>query len=467
MELSPHHEPTELPKLRSGLSDVMHVDGHGVIPTLTSTSRFSGMGLDMIGPQRSASLLAAGHGARQSTWQQTAALVIADIVGTGVLSLSGNFAKLGVWSGISALVICYPLNFFTGILLNRLHLAFPLSVTYGDVGFKLVGKWGQQLGFASLYVYMFFLLGSYYIVIRKTIQEILIEAQLCAVHACFIGFLLLLPSNQLRTLHHLSKLSIVSFATIVVVLVMCIGVLLFDSHPSCGTQLPSLDVMGVFNALSGFVFAFSGQKIFLEMQAEMTEPTEFPKALHAAFPVLFLSYLLVSLAAYGRCGDRTPTYLLDVLPSGPLARCASVFMLVHMMVSYTIANQVLARAMLLLSGCTTGLEPGLTGRLIWFTQTSAQALFAIVLSNAIPLFDDFVSVIGGLLSTQFSFVFPAGLFLLFAQTGRGVGKVMIIACAFVIVVGVVFTVVGTVSNIRRIADDAKTGGAPFACNLAS
>mmetsp|Transcript_33131 Transcript_33131/g.70014 ORF Transcript_33131/g.70014 Transcript_33131/m.70014 type:complete len:468 (+) Transcript_33131:54-1457(+) len=467
MELSPHYEPAELPKLRSGLSDVMHVDGQGVVPTLMSSSRLSGSVLDMIGPQRSASLLASGQGARQSSWQETAALVIASIIGTGVLSLSGYFAKLGLWFGIFALVICYPLNFFTGILLNRLHLAFPLSVTYGDVGFKLVGKWGQQLGFASLYVYMFFLLGSYYIVIRKTIQVILIEAQLCAIQACFIGFLLLLPSNQLRTLHHLSKLSVVSFATIIIVLAMCIGVLLFDPHPACGAQLPALDLMGVFNALSGFIFAFSGQKIFLEMQAEMTEPTEFPKALHAAFPVLFLAYLLVSLAAYGRCGDHTPSYLLDVLPAGPLARCASILMLVHMAVSYTIANQVLARAMLLLSGCTKGLEPGPAGRLIWFAQTSAQALLSIVLSNAIPLFDDFVSVIGGLLSTQFSFVFPAGLFLLFARTGPGVGKAMMVSCAIVIVIGVVFTVVGTVSNVQRIAADSKTGGAPFACNLVS
>jgi len=62
---------------------------------------------------------------RKVLWWQTAFLMIADIVGTGILALPGNLAKLDWALGLSCLFVFYPLNFYTGDLLKRLHLAYP------------------------------------------------------------------------------------------------------------------------------------------------------------------------------------------------------------------------------------------------------------------------------------------------------------------------------------------------------
>eukprot|EP00451_Oxyrrhis_marina_P028336 CAMPEP_0204341764 /NCGR_PEP_ID=MMETSP0469-20131031/23605_1 /ASSEMBLY_ACC=CAM_ASM_000384 /TAXON_ID=2969 /ORGANISM="Oxyrrhis marina" /LENGTH=107 /DNA_ID=CAMNT_0051326541 /DNA_START=12 /DNA_END=332 /DNA_ORIENTATION=- len=95
----------EIPQMRSGLSDVLATDGGGV-PSFASFPRLSGS--DLTGDPM-ATLMEGGHSARQSSWQQAASLVVANVVGTGVLSLAGNFAKLGWGWGLAAMAVCYPL----------------------------------------------------------------------------------------------------------------------------------------------------------------------------------------------------------------------------------------------------------------------------------------------------------------------------------------------------------------------
>lgn len=77
----------------------------------------------------------------------------------------------------------------------------------------------------------------------------------------------------------------------------------------------------------------------LEMQAEMKNPKDFPKAVNFSFVALFIVYLLVSVVSYQKCGSGTPGELLQVLPDGPLRAASGVLMVVHLIVTYTILNR--------------------------------------------------------------------------------------------------------------------------------
>ena len=44
-----------------------------------------------------------------SEWWHTAMLLLADIVGSGVLGLPGAFARIGWFFGILLLIVCYPM----------------------------------------------------------------------------------------------------------------------------------------------------------------------------------------------------------------------------------------------------------------------------------------------------------------------------------------------------------------------
>ena len=69
---------------------------------------------------------------RRSSWKHTVFLVIADIVGTGVLELGGNLARIGWLPGILAMLFFFVVNTYTGLLLVRIRNVFPAARNYGD-----------------------------------------------------------------------------------------------------------------------------------------------------------------------------------------------------------------------------------------------------------------------------------------------------------------------------------------------
>lgn len=70
---------------------------------------------------------------------QTGLILVADIVGTGILGLPGHIAKLGWVSGMLALALCMLANLYTGTLVGRLGMAYPSAVSYGDLARQLAG----------------------------------------------------------------------------------------------------------------------------------------------------------------------------------------------------------------------------------------------------------------------------------------------------------------------------------------
>jgi len=282
---------------------------------------------------------------------------------------------------------------------------------------------------------------------------------------------ILLPTNQLRTLHGLTALSIFSFITIVLVCIIYI----INITTSKGGDIPCVektvtdaDTVLVFaKVLSKFVFAFSGQKIFLEMQAEMKQPELFPRSMHVAFPALVFAYGLLSVLTLARCGEHSPAYILDALDYNGWRTVANILLFGHIVVSYTISQQVLSRA-ISLKVLPTALADTTAGRAYWFALTSVGMVLAWVLSNAIPLFEDFVSLMGALLSTQMTFSFPCVFYL----GARSLGKIkipdswdkpIVLIVIIVLIIDVLLTAVGTISAVQGIIKDAKEVSPPFGC----
>eukprot|EP00941_MAST-03F_sp_MAST-3F-sp1_P006294 g6294.t1 len=298
-------------------------------------------------------------------WYHTAFLLLADIIGTGVLSLLGAFSKLGWLGGLFLLPLCYAANLFTGLLLSWTRTWYPNVTTYGELAGELYGKCGKILCFSLLYGYIFLVLSDYMIVLARSVQGLLHNFAICRPTAGIIAGCLLLFPNQMRSLHSVSFASIISALTIWIVLCLCVVELLSDGYDidmdgkegmSNASAIPGankvgkrhwfdpeLDFWTFSSALSSFVFAMAGQKIYLEMMAEMRDPDDFPKALYAATPVMFMTYAIVCVLGYSLRGDASPLYLMDVIPFGFGKTVANLLMLIHMMISYTLNQQVLCR----------------------------------------------------------------------------------------------------------------------------
>ena len=181
------------------------------------------------------------------TWTATSALIIAEVVGTGVLALGGQMATVGLLFGLITLVACYPLNLFTALLLWQVHQNLPHVVTLGDALAVIVGPLAGKYGYCVLYTYIFMTLANYMIVLADAVRSCLYAYSISRLTACLLGALLLLPLNQFRTLSGLTLLSVISFATVLATLALCLWTLL--TNPLC--QQESLAGGGYMQHLEG------------------------------------------------------------------------------------------------------------------------------------------------------------------------------------------------------------------------
>ena len=77
----------------------------------------------------------------------------------------------------------------------------------------------------------------------------------------------------------------------------------------------------------------------------MAEPKHFRKAQLASGPFLVGTYTIVSATGFGYRGNRTPAYLLDILPYGHIRLVTNLLMFIHMLISYSITSTVFCRSM--------------------------------------------------------------------------------------------------------------------------
>jgi len=410
-----------------------------------------------------------GRTARQTSWQMTILIILADTVGTGVLSLSAALAQLGWGIGLACLFISIPIFWFAGYLVMHCHLAIPSSRTYGDVGAKLLGPFGRILGYVVVYGIGFTGMSGYALVIAQNIQGLFYDVHLCLPECFLIAFFIIFPGNQCRTLHNITILSFLSFAALLIVVVIAI-VFLFSDGASCNGSPPdALNYYGFFGSLGSFIWAYAGISYYLEMLAEMKHPEEFAqKSGTGALALATSLYFVTILITYSKCGEHTPESVVSVIPDGPWKRIASVLMIFHIMVTYAINNQVTIRGFFCATGWYTGLESSVKGHIVWAIISSVITGLAMMLTMAIPQFDNFTGLIGNFCAAG-CMLLP-GLFFLLVQSQlktweqSSLRTVVMALCWPMMLLGIIFLVLGMQASIHQIIEDSKTDmGKPFGC----
>jgi len=474
MHDSCHHEEGELLKLSRG-------------PSLSPPSDVGGMGQGGADVEYGTTVVNSTKAspARTVNWIHAVFLLLAQIVGTGVLELSGNVASIG-WIGLAPLLLFAPVNIYTGVLLTRLRALFPSALTLTDLASAIFGPRGATCTALLIYSYMVFACASYMLVLATTLQSMFYDYDLCHPRAAAIAALVLMPFNQARTLHCVSALSVVSVITIGGTVVICIAALLDEAPPlalsvegaaSHATHwiAPDATLGSTLAALCGFCFAYAGQSIYLEIMAEMQQPRQFPLSLLVANGPMVALYVGVSAMTYARRGAATPPILTEVLPFGQGKVAASALLAVHIIVSYVITQQVLCTAL------HRWLRPAAVGsgamaqtrraKWEWLGISAAIALLSWILASALPFFEILTSLIGALQSAPICLGIPA-LFFLKAASASGTPiafweRVLLNALLVFTLILVVGGVGGSIAALRAESVSSDGGNLPFACHCRS
>jgi len=405
---------------------------------------------------------------QHAPWQNIAAIMVSEVVGAGVLTLSQKYAELGWIIPSIAIIAIFFLVVYTSSMMVEVRKVFPGIVCLSDGADYTYGKWARIAVQTFVILYLVCTLGDYLLLVGKSLGSTAYNVHLCYPIWSLIGAAVLVPIVQLRYLNATTFLCAMNMVSIIVVIALVIAGLATKGR-AADVETPliaeGLDFMQFMQSLSAIFFTFGGQFMFYELMSEMKDFTEFTKTFRIAGPFQVSIYLLVGCVGYYYKGTEASGYFLDNLGFGPLYRTASVLLCFHMMVAFLILGNVLSRMIHVWVSPRYVNDLGWRGKLEWFGCTTSVVVLSFVIANAIPFFEELTSLVGGLLVPSLNLIFPI---LFYVKTLRMVEKKISwwqwVIYVTLVAFGVLVTVVSTIENFRAIAKNMSTYGKPFSCH---
>ncbi|OJJ98205.1 hypothetical protein ASPACDRAFT_121924 [Aspergillus aculeatus ATCC 16872] len=350
-------------------------------------------------------------------WWQCGVLMVAETVSLGVLSLPAAVASLGLAPSIVALLLLGMLATYTGYVIGQFKWRYPQVCNMADAGEVIAGRVGREVLGVGQVLFLVFVMASHLLTFIIAMNTITGHGT-CSIVFGLVGLIISFICSLPRTLVKMSWLSFVSFASIllaVVITMFGVGIL----HPGKGVEatVPT-DLTHGFGAITNIVFAFSGHAAYFGLAAELKDTRDFPKALcllqtfdislyiiaavviyryggaEVASPALSSASPMVSKAAYG---VALPTIIIAGVINGHVA-----FKYIYLRV-FSGTDRIHKRDWIAISSWV-GIALGL-----W--------VIAWIIAEAIPVFSNLLSLITALFASWFTFG-CSGVFWLYMNRGQ-------------------------------------------------
>ncbi|EPS94778.1 hypothetical protein FOMPIDRAFT_1038729 [Fomitopsis schrenkii] len=406
---------------------------------------------------------------RTMVWWKAAALMLAETVSLGILSIPSVFNSLGMVAGCFLVISLGGIATITGYMIGAFKLRYPHVHNMADAGMILAGPFGREVLGAAQVVFMVFLCGSHVLTGMIAFDTITAGAS-CSVLWAGISAIICIVLTLPRTLNGISYLSVVSFISIVAaVLITMIGVGV-TGHQGGVTVTANLKFASGFLAVTDIIFAYAGHVGFFTFIAEMKEPKDFVKALYALQIADTTLYLIVGIVVYAYAGRDTVSPALGNTGT-TLRRIAYGIALPTIMIAGVINGHVCAKLVFRRNGVASRhmTAHSWTGWLTWTAICLAIWAVAFIIAEVIPFFNDLLGVISALFASWFTYGI-SGIFW-FHLTPRSERwatpwqrcKTVFWTC--VIMMGAFIMVAGLYASITSIVDGYKSGqfATPFTC----
>lgn len=410
------------------------------------------------------------HGAKQNSagtsWTRICAIMVANILGTGVLSLPHAAAVLGWAPFLITLALMSVGALWSGSLYARMYQAAPTSKVLADVAGTAFGKTGRNIVSAVVYFYISGVTILFQLTSTLALQQL--DTSLCLPYLAIPVAILVLLQLQIREMHHVGALAIVGSISI---LVPCVIVLydILSSPPQPGTRTEIIAHDQPFTragaGIMDIFFAYAGQVIFIELQSDMSEPRTFPRAVYVSLIIMVVTYASVASAGYAEINSdflKIGDPITSCVRSKTALRVVNVFLFVHVFVAYVIEGNVLARGVCWALG-KPNIHKGKTreDRLKWFGITFSIVLVSYIVSNTLPFFSDLMAFMATH-AIFLSYTFPVAIVLKLCKLSIAERYI----CYFILPFSVVVALAGSTCSVVEMLSKLKATP-PFSCGTPS
>eukprot|EP00005_Dracoamoeba_jomungandri_P010131 CAMPEP_0174267232 /NCGR_PEP_ID=MMETSP0439-20130205/32927_1 /TAXON_ID=0 /ORGANISM="Stereomyxa ramosa, Strain Chinc5" /LENGTH=412 /DNA_ID=CAMNT_0015354619 /DNA_START=233 /DNA_END=1471 /DNA_ORIENTATION=+ len=408
-------------------------------------------------------------------------------MGTGVMGLPFALSTLGWVLGLSASFAFAVIAVYCGVLLSRVRKNFyPDVLSYGELAERTLGRYFGWFTTIAIMINWTLLLPYYLMAAATALVISFYDLNFCYYEWAAILVVILIPFLQIRTLHGMRHLALLSDVSIIVSLFLIVGSLLYDningSVDDTDIGPPKQSFLSGYGSISSFIFAYQGQSMFLEIMYEMRRPQRFGISVSVANSIMFFAYSATAAVAYYVEGDGVSSFLPGSLKKGVIRTIVGELLTFHVIVAYLLTGQPLCdkihRWLYPLATGTKFPDPyydkieffsmtNLKGRLLWLFITVFFLLFAYLVANVVPFFADFQNIIGAGMGAPVMFGWPA-LFYLVAMRkhGQKIAILDLLVCCFFLAILTPFAMgVGLTSAFKSLVNDWAEFGLPFTCHL--
>lgn len=433
-----------------------------------------------VGPEKSLKL-PVGHG-KNSVWL-TAGIIVADVVGAGILNMPVAVAGFGWALGAVAILLLLATNIHTAMLVWRLRMEFQEAQTYTELAemvFKDAPRWQKNLAVTvttvSQQTFIGSLLGAYVLTAGQGLGMALYDVQICLPWWALIACVCLIPFlGTARSMGSWKSLVWINIATLLgtifIPLVWMVVMGVEEVRPE-GSQVYAVAPLTpglALNGLSTFMFAFTSQFMINEIITEMKDPSQLPKAyVKIAAPFQVLAFLIVGLGGYYYMGDQVSGKINENLPFGGLFRVAAACLVIHMLISYLIKSVVFCQFMHGKVDSENSRSESRRGWLGWNAVVGAVLFSAWLLANLVPFFGDFVDLLGASVTPVSCFTVPVVLYVKWYMNGGkekgSISKAEWVLLGLELAFSLILAVFGTIHVLQDIVHHWESYGYPFQCH---
>lgn len=416
----------------------------------------------------------------------TAGLIVADVVGAGILGLPVAVSEIGWLPSAVLIPLLLAMNMHISILMWRVRMDFPhirSFVQMVDMAFSKapeVQRQGMTIAAGICqYAFIFAMLGVYILCIGRALGNMFNSIHVCLPTWTLITCAIILPFQATarrlgtwRSLVWANVATICGTVFIPLLYMMHEGADKMRAPDSVFVAVAPLSFPNALDALSVFSFAFTSQFMVIEIISEMKDPSQFPTAyVGMAAPFQAIAFLLVGLGGYYYIGDKVMGMITDNIPFGPISQLAAACLLTHMVVTYLIKAIVLCRAGHRVVDKDADNDDSRSAWNTWTVLALLAALMAWLISSIVPFFNELVGLLGCTVCPICCYAIPIFCYLRWAKDfnakdspiGKLEGGVLVVELTLA---AVLFTF-GTYFAIVQILDKWSTFGYPFGCHCES
>ncbi|KAK6906696.1 hypothetical protein I203_100683 [Kwoniella mangroviensis CBS 8507] len=400
-------------------------------------------------------------------------------IGLGVLGLPAVLDTLGFVPGVIVIVALAVIITWSDLVVGYFKLNHPEVYTVADAAHIMFGPIGREvIGFA-FWLEVVAIAGASFLSISVAFNTIT-EHAACTVVWAVIGAVIVAVFASIQTLGRISWLGwvgLVSILSAVITLMIAAGL---TDRPSLApidgdfeiiTQVvaqPSF--VDAINAVSIVVFAYAGTPNFFNIVGEMREPAQYSKSVVAAQTLITMIYLIVGCVTYHFVGQYIASPALGSAGFIVKKVCYGLalpgLIVGGLLYAHTAAKYVFVRV-LRNSRHLSKNTP--VHYMVWYGCVGFTCGIGFIIAEAIPFFNDLLSLIGALLGTLICIQMEAYMWMWdnWRATNRGTRKwnLMMAMNAIFFVLGCFLMVAGTYAAAVVINDSLNSGdaGSPFSC----